>query len=110
MKRLLFVLALAAVVAGCKTTHGTGPITLSPQIQAGLDRYMNSSDNVGYFAVAIDGRSSYNYVYCPDQRCLGMDTSRAIRACEKYSNGVPCRIYAYRKEIVWQFDKQADSN
>ena len=107
MKKSVGALALL-LLAACQTTVGQGPIHLSGVAKAGFDHYMNNRDRVGYFAVAVDGRSSFNYIYCPDQGCIGMDKSRTIQACEKYSNGVPCKIYAFRKEIVWQFDKASE--
>lgn len=101
-------LFLALFLAACQTTGGStvgsGPITLSPSIQAHFDEYM--SINGSMYAVAIDGRSGASYYYCPDIRCqltIG-ERQKAIQNCEERSDGVQCKIYAFRKEIVWDFD------
>lgn len=104
---LLAVLFLAACQTTGGSTAGSGPITLNSKIQQHFDNYL--ADNGRIFSVAVDGRSSFHYSYCPDVRCR--DTvgarSRSIERCEKYSNGVPCRVYAIREQVVWDFDGPA---
>lgn len=98
----------AVVLAGCVTggqsdTTGSGPIELSVRIQNKFEEYLDN--NPAVFVVAEDGRSSYNYYYCPEIRCRGTNhssISKAILGCEKYSNGVPCKVYAIGQEIVWR--------
>ena len=83
-------------------TVGKWPITLSPIIQRDFDKYMKSERPTVFF-VAIDG-GSYSYSYCADiDGCLTSSaTYRAMKNCQKYSNGVPCKIYAKGRKIVWE--------
>jgi len=111
MRRILFILAL--FLAGCQTTGsstiGSGPITLSPRIQAAFDKFNKSHGST--FAVAIDGSSSYYYFYCSEVKCYDHVGERqlAIEGCEKSSNGVPCKIYALLDGVVWDFDGGTNS-
>lgn len=105
-------LVLAFFLAACQTTGGSstigsGPITLSPQMQAYLDQYMSANGKV--FAMTIDGSTWASYRYCPEIRCRDTvgERQKVIDHCEKGSNGVPCKIYAIRKEVVWDFDGPA---
>lgn len=106
MRKVFFVFAL--LLAGCQTTGsstiGSGPITLSPAVQSYFDQYMDINGLM--FAVAVDGRSWATYRYCPDIRCRDAPGERqlTIDHCEKDSKGVTCKIYALRKEVVWNFD------
>ena len=34
--------------------------------------------------------------------CVPPNIPRIIKACEKYSNGSPCRIFARKRKIVWK--------
>ena len=56
-------------------------------------------------AISEDG-SSYMYYYCPveyQDNCVETGIARsAIKACEKYSNGSPCFIFAKKRRIVWK--------
>lgn len=103
----LFILLLAGLVmAGCQTTSdldGSGPITLSTENRVMFDRYMKERRPLA-FAIAIDGRSGASYRYCPDIACGSETTSpfKAIKSCERRSNGVPCKLFARKHEIVWQ--------
>ena len=107
MRALLALLAIF-LIAGCQTTGGStvgsGPITLSPVIQNYFDKYLANHGSI--FAVAIDGRSGLNYYYCPDVQCREHVGERqlVIDGCEEISQGVPCKIYAVRDKIVWDFD------
>lgn len=102
-----FTLCFVFLLFACQTTGGStigsGPITLSPRIQQYFDNY--KADNGMLFSVAVDGKSGLYYFYCPDIACREMPGARqtTIDRCEKNSNGVPCKIYALRDEIVWDF-------
>lgn len=78
---------------------GEGPIELSPQAAQAFDYYLENDPLV--FAVTEDGRAVYFY------RCIevGCDHNRVvpttIAKCEaRY--GRTCKLFAIRKEIVWQ--------
>jgi len=111
VRRFLFIVAL--VLAGCQTTGttvGSGPITLSSTVQAHFDDYMSSNGSM--FAVATDGASGAFYYYCPDIACRITNGARqkSIERCEKISRGIPCKIYAVKKQIVWNFDAAPQSD
>lgn len=104
--------AIAFLVPGSPNTsqaahdlYGSGPIKLSPAAQAGLEEHLADRRSM-YFAVSVDGKawgasvctSTVSASYCIDAGSARI----AIRACEKASNGVPCKIYAKRKKIVWK--------
>ena len=96
-KQLLFLL-----VAGCGLTDpyvGTGPITLSPDAEAGFAYYQELM-SPSHFALAADGRA-YGYSYCPAGGCVGNGQTAAIDSCQQRSGGVPCRIYAKGRAVVW---------
>ena len=56
-------------------------------------------------AISEDG-SGYMYYYCPveyQDNCVETGIARsAIKACEEYSNGSPCFIFAKKRRIVWK--------
>ena len=95
------------IAAGCQTTEdyaGSGPITLAPHIEEHFQKYLGEENGYAY-AVAVDGRSGAGFVYCKENVCSQGTDRRwsAIETCEKFSKGVPCKVYAVRKEIVWNF-------
>ena len=48
---------------------------------------------------------SYLYNYCNHQTCTEPNRHKAIRGCQKYSNGTPCFTFATKKKIVWKNDQ-----
>lgn len=113
MFRVLLLVITGLALAACQTTGstvGSGPIKFSPQMQHYVDQYMNSSDPVAHLAVAVDGKSGIFYFYCPDVGCRDASAIEAIYKCEEYTNGVPCKIYANRKKVLWKFDVSEDSS
>ena len=105
MKILILVLCVLVPLSACQSNGGagSGPLKLAPEIQALFREYMkNSSPSV--FVVSTDGDTAV-YLYCPDvyDGCIpGINTFHAIEDCEKDSGGVPCKIYAKGRSIVWK--------
>lgn len=106
-KSVLFIVTLA--VAGCQGTNsyvGSGPIVLSPLAQVRLDSYL-ADPSPENFSVSIDGKNSAGVV-CPYLECEFTNGTFAIRICEQRSDGVPCKVFATGKKIVWQgYDSRA---
>ena len=90
-------------LAGCQTTNsnwGTGAITLTPQVQAYFQKYLEA-ENSEYFAVSPDGRrAGYSYCGAGGGYCAFDNGYVALRACNNY-DGPRCKIYADGKTIVW---------
>ncbi|MBT5941066.1 MAG: hypothetical protein HOG95_14145 [Rhodospirillaceae bacterium] len=71
--KILAVLILPFFLAACPTNQdyfGTGPLTLSPVLDAGFERYKKAGINAGYFAVTENVRG-YGYSYCSAGQCGG---------------------------------------
>ena len=98
----LAVLA-AALVAGCKTVggvKGSGPLTVAPNVAAGFETYKTKAKPLT-FAVSTDGQD-YSYYFCPGTPCDSSHaTPEAIASCQGRSGGVPCKIFAIGREVVW---------
>lgn len=96
---------------------GEGPLILSKEAMETAIQYMYGAGNKKYsgaakrknnpmiMAISDDGES-WMYYYCPAEYTNGcVDTSitrKTISACEKYSNGSPCYIFAKKRKIVWK--------
>ena len=54
-------------------------------------------------AISEDGNSSY-YYYCPYVHCEIQSATifKAIKFCEKSSNGSPCYLFAKKRSIKWK--------
>jgi hypothetical protein len=105
-KVTILTIGIATLVGGClpsDPTVGKGKITLSPAVQAGFEQYKKER-SPGHFAVSEDGRYG-RYNHCPEGRCYRGAKTAIIHACEKASQGSPCKIYAAYGQVVWQ---QAD--
>ena len=105
MKRLLTALCVCVPLGACQTDSnaGSGPLTLTPDIQALFIQYKKETSPVA-FAVSINGRSA-NYRYCPDawDAChFENSQAKAIERCQEFSGGVPCKIYAIERTVVWK--------
>lgn len=106
--RRLIVLCLVLFTMGCKgaTTSslvGSGPIMLSSSAQKSYEKYLNSNPRA--FAVTKDGSTSWGWYYCREIQCRGsrlQSMPKAIKVCEKHSNGKPCKIYDVGGKIVWE--------
>ena len=109
--RLLTVALGLTSLTSCESArapqYGTGPLTLSPLIQASFDKYLTEF-TPAFFFVSLDGLHSY-YVYCRETNCTDSISIYGIRNCESHSGGVPCKIYAVGRKIVWQFDATTEN-
>lgn len=100
------VFAVLSVLVGCQTAHpdwGTGPVTLSPGVQQGFNRYMNSPLGMA-FAITVDGRQG-GFVYCTAGHALdcGDGYEAALDQCRQLAKGrIGCKILADLHEVVWQ--------
>jgi len=107
LKGLAIVAPIIALTLGAcarDPSVGTGPINLTPRVQAGFDAYQKER-SPGHFAVSIDGKDGA-YNYCPDARCRAGSKADAIYRCEK-SSGTTCKIYGSNGNVVWNFDAGA---
>jgi hypothetical protein len=67
--------------------------------------------NRGAFAVSTDG-NAVGWSFCPQYAGCAQRTEFeriAIEACRSNSNGVPCKIYAWRGKVVWEGEAPASS-
>jgi len=102
--KFLTIIAAVSFVGACQSVGsdvGKGPLNLSLRVQAHLAAYM-ARDDPHYFAVSEDGWNS-GYVYCSRFRCDDSTSrSQALQYCEVNSRGVPCKIYARGKYVLWE--------
>ena len=100
---------------------GKGPLKLNKESMEVAIMYMYGAGNVNrsfagkrkndpmMLAFSEDG-TSYMYYYCPVQyqnQCDDTGIARStIVACEKYSNGSPCFVFAKKRTIVWNNGNQ----
>lgn len=96
---------------------GKGELKLSKETMETAIMYMYGAGNKKYsgaakrkndpmiMAISEDG-ANYMYYYCPAEyqdNCVETGIARsAINACEEYSNGSPCFIFAKKRRIVWK--------
>ena len=95
---------------------GSGALKLTKETMEVVMMYMYGAGNTKYsgdgkrthnptiMAVSEDG-TSYMYSYCPVEYhdgCVPPNVGRIIKACEKYSNGSPCFIFAKKRRITWK--------
>lgn len=104
--RFWFVFVLATpLITGCVTDpdYGQGPLSLSFRVKAMFDEYSRLS-NPFAFAVSIDGNYA-GWTYC-SQGVAGTGCQAtphaAVSYCESASRGIPCKIYAVGRNVVWQ--------
>ena len=107
MRYLLLALCIGLPLSACQDTTGAKgpPPTFSPGVQAYFEEYMSLANPL-IFVVSTDGRA-VSYRYCPAHadRCLpitGGPKSELLRNCETDSGGVPCKVYAIKRRIVWK--------
>ena len=100
------LLAVLSLLGGCQTVHpdwGKGPVTLSPGVQQGFNRYMKSPLGMA-FAVTVDGRQG-GFVYCSSGHALdcGDGYEAALDQCRRLAKGrIACKILADLHKVVWQ--------
>jgi hypothetical protein len=105
MFRRYWVHALLFLCASCglkDPDYGSGPITLSPQVQASFDEY-KARDAPIYFAVTESGLGSF-YLYCDGGFSCVKSAARmqVLNQCRSRYPGEECKIYAVRRSVVWQ--------
>ena len=62
----------------------------------------NKKNKPMLMVISADGKSSY-YYYCPYSQCeTGNYVYKAIKRCEKSSNGSPCYLFATKRRIKWK--------
>lgn len=93
---VILMLALSGCVAN--ESFGRGPITLSPSVSVHFEAY-KKLDQPLLFAVSTDGKTGYG-VYCKGYRCENA-IAYALAECEGRSAGVPCKIFAQGRSVVW---------
>lgn len=111
---LIFIFILSSNPSFAK--YGSGPLKLDKNTMETAIMYMYGAGNKKYsgaakrknnpsvMVVSQDGKSSY-YLYCPIEYhngCVDPNAGRIMKACEKYSNGSPCFIFAKKRRIVWK--------
>ena len=119
MRQCLYLVIIASVFFTQPTyaKWGKGELKLSKETIETVIMYMYGAGNKKYsgaakkkndpmmMAISEDG-TSYMYYYCPveyQNQCVETGIARAaITACEKYSNGSPCFIFAKKRRIVWK--------
>ena len=118
MKRLLAYLfiVLGLLLSGnAYAKVGKGELKLSKSTMNHLMRYLYGAGNSKYsgdaekknqpllMAISEDGNSSY-YYYCPYVHCeiQSDEIFKAIKFCEKSSNGSPCYLFAKKRRIKWK--------
>ena len=117
MKVLAFFLTI--IFLSTNISHaksGSGALKLTKETMEVVMMYMYGAGNTKYsgagkrthnptiMAVSEDG-TSYMYSYCPVEYhdgCVPPNVGRIIKACEKYSNGSPCFIFAKKRRITWK--------
>lgn len=102
MHRALAVSAVLLALGGCVANKdwGSGPLTMSPRTKANFDKYLDLMGPL-YFAVSVDGQHS-GWNYCQGGINCGVGSPyNAIAYCESASKGVPCKIYAQGRTVVW---------
>jgi hypothetical protein len=109
MKKLVMVLA-AILLAGCASSAGEskapqGKVTIHNGVWAGYQQYLIaiSPNKPGAFAVSVDGNNAF-YQICEGIRCRpGISfRTKALQGCERY--GQPCYIFAYRNDILVDYE------
>lgn len=106
MKKHICITVLAVLISGCKTVDdyiGTGPITLSRELQHHFTTRYLTLPGPAYYVIPADGSGAYTS-YCPS----GAGTCHfdvvvldSIRQCEK-DKGQKCYILAEGERIVWK--------
>ena len=100
------VICLPGVLLGCQTTnpdYGTGPIHVSTKAQNFIKRVNNGEFYPEDIAISIDGKSAGASICPVHAQCGGGDAELiAINSCQKYSKGVPCKVFMSLGDIVWK--------
>jgi len=103
MRLAATVLAAILPLAACAvpSSDGSGPVTLSPQVQAAYTHYRSLPTPLA-FAVSTDG-TAFGARYCPGGTCRGNEVNEALQDCRR--TGKTCYVYDRQGRIVWQGDR-----
>ena len=117
MRPLILIIAFIFFSQPSYAKWGKGSLKLNKETMETAIMYMYGAGNKKYsgaakrkndpmmMAISEDG-TSYYYYYCPVQwqnQCNETGIARStIVACEKYSNGSPCFVFAKKRRIVWK--------
>ncbi|NJO36633.1 MAG: hypothetical protein HC871_02190 [Rhizobiales bacterium] len=110
-KRMMIAAFFASLAGGCLPPDpniGTGPVALSPNVQANYQDYLETR-SPGYFAITQDGSGSF-YNYCSAGRCYKTSSNSVIHECEKINPGKSCKVYASKGQVVWQTEGALAAN
>jgi len=116
MRKFLGIVVLTLLLSSnAYAKVGKGELKLSKSTMNHLMRYLYGAGNSKYsgdaekknqpllMAISEDGNSSY-YYYCPYVHCeiQSDEIFKAIKFCEKSSNGSPCYLFAKKRRIKWK--------
>ena len=115
MRKFLGIVVLTLLLnSNVYAKVGNGELKLSQSTMEKLMLYMYGASNPMYsdgankknkpmlMVISVDGKSSY-YYYCPYTNCeTGNFVYKAIKRCEKLSNGSPCYLFATKRSIKWK--------
>jgi len=105
--RLLSILGILLLgLSGCNSTLydvGSTPLTLSPIVAAGFEKYKNSPNSPVIFVIDTQGRT-FSSSYCPHSRCVVNHGFSQIQSCESRAIkwGAKCKVFAVQDQIVWK--------
>jgi hypothetical protein len=105
MVRCRWPILLLFLCASCSFRDadvGSGPITLSPQVEASFEEY-KARDAPVYFVVTESGVGSH-YLYCVGGFNCKVPEARmqALAQCRRHYPGEECKLYAIGRVVVWQ--------
>lgn len=101
--RIVICAALLLGLSACQTIDdvGTGPINLSTKVTVAFETY-KALDHSGFFSVSENGKH-YGMGVCPTlASCYSDGRALSLRSCHERSGGIPCKIYASDRLIVWR--------
>jgi len=115
MRKFLGIVVLTLLLnSNVYAKVGNGELKLSQSTMENLMLYMYGASNPKYsdgankknkpmlMVISVDGKSSY-YYYCPYTSCTEKNyVYKAIKGCEKRSNGSPCYLFAKKRSIKWK--------
>ena len=115
MRKFLGIVVLTLLLnSNVYAKVGNGELKLSQSTMENLMLYMYGASNPKYsdgankknkpmlMVISVDGKSSY-YYYCPYTSCTEKNyVYKAIKRCEKSSNGSPCYLFAKKRSIKWK--------
>ena len=115
MRKFLGIVVLTLLLnSNVYAKVGNGELKLSQSTMEKLMLYMYGASNPKYsdgankknkpmlMVISVDGKSSY-YYYCAYTSCTEKNyVYKAIKGCEKLSNGSPCYLFAKKRSIKWK--------